>query len=139
MVGRSITQMAFEIGTVDNESVGVYGARGVMDPSMPDSDLDGIDDGFEDRQRRTQSMGFNQAAIVKSYNDSTNSKIQHRPGHTGRQTVHDNLENYTNYEEMQNGTNPISNDTDRRLERRPLRCITKITMMTALATGWEYR
>ena len=42
------SQLAFENGLADNETVGVYGARGVMDPSMPDSDLDGIDDGFED-------------------------------------------------------------------------------------------
>ena len=38
------SQLAFENGLADNETVGVYGARGVMDPSMPDSDLDGIDE-----------------------------------------------------------------------------------------------
>ncbi|HII30440.1 MAG TPA: hypothetical protein HA320_00120, partial [Candidatus Poseidoniaceae archaeon] len=33
---------------VDNATINAYGARGVMDPSMPDSDLDGINDGEED-------------------------------------------------------------------------------------------
>ena len=33
---------------VDNATINAYGARGVMDPSMADSDLDGINDGEED-------------------------------------------------------------------------------------------
>ena len=53
------SQLAFENGLADNETVGVYGARGVMDPSMPDSDLDGIDDGFE----RTQTTMVSTARV----------------------------------------------------------------------------
>ena len=57
------SQLAFENGLADNETVGVYGARGVMDPAMPDSDLDGIDDGFED----PDMDGLNRTGLIKRY------------------------------------------------------------------------
>ena len=106
------SQLAFENGLADNETVGVYGARGVMDPAMADSDLDGIDDGAED----PDNDGLNRSGLIKrycpGYNDTTNSECNIDPDTPDGLRFYENLENYTNFEEMQNGTNPITNDTD---------------------------
>lgn len=104
--------LALEAGLVDNASVSAYGARGVLDPSMPDSDLNGIDDGLED----PDDDGLNRTGLMKKYcpgyNDTTNSECNIDPESPDGKRFYDNLENYTNFEELQNGTNPISNDTD---------------------------
>jgi len=104
--------LALENGLVDNATSDAYGARGVMDPSMPDSDLDGIMDGDED----PDDDGLNRSGLIKKYcsgyNDSTNSDCNINPDTPDGKKFYDNLENFTNFEEMQNGTNPISNDTD---------------------------
>ena len=57
------SQLALERGLVDNLSIASSGARGVMDPSMEDSDLDGIPDGQEDPDRD----GLNRSGLVKKY------------------------------------------------------------------------
>ncbi len=44
----SASERAISLGLVDNNTLDALGARGPMDPRMPDSDLDGIDDGSED-------------------------------------------------------------------------------------------
>ena len=132
------SQQAFEIGLADNETVGVYGARGVMDPSMPDSDLDGIDDGFED----PDNDGLNRTGLIKrycpGYNDSTNSECNIDPDTPDGQRFYDNLENYTNYEEMQNGTNPITNDTDGDDWNDGPEVYYQDHDDDGMATGWEY-
>ena len=67
------SQLALELGLVDNSTFDSTGARGVMDPAMEDSDLDGINDGQED----PDNDGLNRSGLVKKYcpgfNDSTNS------------------------------------------------------------------
>ena len=132
------SQLAFENGLADNETVGVYGARGVMDPSMPDSDLDGIDDGFED----PDNDGLNRTGLVKrycpGYNDTTNSECNIDPDTPDGQRFYDNLENYTNYEEMQNGTNPITNDTDGDEWNDGPEVYYQDHDDDGMATGWEY-
>ena len=104
--------LALENGLVDNGTIDAYGARGVMDPSMPDSDLDGVMDGDEDPDHD----GLNRSGLIKKYcsgyNDSSNSDCNISPDTPDGKKFYDNLENYTNFEEKENGTNPISNDTD---------------------------
>ena len=56
---------------VDNSTINAYGARGVMDPSMADSDLDGINDGEED----PDSDGLNRTGLIKKYCPGYNDKF----------------------------------------------------------------
>ena len=132
------SQLAFEIGLADNETVGVYGARGVMDPAMPDSDLDGIEDGYED----PDNDGLNRTGLIKrycpGYNDSTNSECNIDPNTPDGERFYDNLENYTNFEEMQNGTNPITNDTDGDDWNDGPEVYYQDHDDDGMATGWEY-
>ena len=132
------SQLAFETGLVDNSTIGAYGARGVMDPSMPDSDLDGIDDGFED----PDNDGLNKTGLIKRYcpgfNDTTNSECNIDPTTPDGQRFYDNLENYTNYEEMQNGTNPITNDTDGDDWNDGPEVYYQDHDDDGMATGWEF-
>jgi hypothetical protein len=132
------SQQALELGLVDNETIGAYGARGVMDPSMPDSDLDGIDDGYED----PDLDGLNRSGLIKrycpGYNDTSNSECNIDPDSPDGQRFYDNLENYTNYEEMQNGTNPITNDTDGDDWNDGPEVYYQDHDEDGMATGWEY-
>ena len=132
------SQLAFQIGLADNETVGVYGARGVMDPAMPDSDLDGIEDGYED----PDNDGLNRTGLIKrycpGYNDSTNSECNIDPNTPDGERFYDNLENYTNFEEMQNGTNPITNDTDGDDWNDGPEVYYQDHDDDGMATGWEY-
>ena len=132
------SQLAFETGLVDNSTIGAYGARGVMDPSMPDSDLDGIDDGYED----PDNDGLNKTGLIKRYcpgfNDTTNSECNIDPTTPDGQRFYDNLENYTNYEEMQNGTNPITNDTDGDDWNDGPEVYYQDHDDDGMATGWEF-
>ena len=132
------SQLAFETGLADNETVGVYGARGVMDPAMPDSDLDGIEDGYED----PDNDGLNRTGLIKrycpGYNDSTNSECNIDPNTPDGERFYDNLENYTNFEEMQNGTNPITNDTDGDDWNDGPEVYYQDHDDDGMATGWEY-
>lgn len=132
------SRLALELGLVDNETIGAFGARGVMDPSMPDSDLDGIDDGFED----PDMDGLNRSGLIKrycpGYNDTTNSECNIDPDSPDGQRFYDNLENYTNFEEMQNGTNPITNDTDGDDWNDGPEVYYQDHDDDGMATGWEY-
>jgi hypothetical protein len=132
------SRLALELGLVDNETIGAFGARGVMDPSMPDSDLDGIEDGFED----PDMDGLNRSGLIKrycpGYNDTTNSECNIDPDSPDGQRFYDNLENYTNYEEMQNGTNPITNDTDGDDWNDGPEVYYQDHDDDGMATGWEY-
>jgi hypothetical protein len=83
-----------------------------MDPSMIDSDLDGVDDGQEDFDHD----GLNRTNLLYRYcpgwDNSQNAECHIDPMTSYGKRFYDDLENYTNYEEMQNGTSPILNDTD---------------------------
>ena len=73
------SEEALIIGLVDNSTYSAYGARGVLDPSMPDSALDGIPDGLED----PDDDGLNRTGLIKKYcpgyNDSTNAECNIDP------------------------------------------------------------
>tara|TARA_Y100001960_G_C14141252_1_gene571649 strand:- start:87 stop:563 length:477 start_codon:yes stop_codon:yes gene_type:complete len=82
-----------------------------MDPRMPDSDLDGISDGSED----IDGDGLNRTVLMYRYcpgwDDPQDFECHIDPYGSGS-SFYDDLENYTNFEEYQNGTSPILNDTD---------------------------
>ena len=132
------SQYAIESGLVDNESLSAYGARGVLDPSMIDSDLDGIEDGQEDPDQD----GLNRTGLIKrycpSYNDSSFSDCHIDPDTPDGAQFYQNLANYTNYEEMQNNTNPVSNDTDGDKWNDGPEVYFQDHDDDGMATGWEY-
>jgi len=51
---------------------------------------------------------------------------------------YDNLENYTNYEEFENGTNPITNDTDGDAWEDGPEVYYQDHDSDGMATGWEF-
>lgn len=132
------SQLALERGIVDNLSIASSGARGVMDPSMQDSDLDGITDGQEDPDRD----GLNRSGLVKKYcpgyDDPTNSQCHINPDTPDGVRFYDNLENYTNFEEFQNGTDPVTNDTDGDEWNDGPEVYYQDHDQDGMATGWEY-
>jgi heat shock protein beta len=132
------SQYAIESGLVDNESLSAYGARGVLDPSMIDSDLDGIEDGEED----PDNDGLNRSGLIKrycpSYNDTSFSDCNIDPDTPDGAQFYQNLANYTNYEEMQNNTNPVSNDTDGDNWNDGPEVYFQDHDDDGMATGWEY-
>ncbi|MEC8780489.1 MAG: hypothetical protein VXX54_04620, partial [Candidatus Thermoplasmatota archaeon] len=132
------SQLALERGIVDNLSIASTGARGVMDPSMEDSDLDGIPDGQEDPDRD----GLNRSGLVKKYcpgyEDPTNSQCHINPDTPDGVRFYDNLENYTNFEEFQNGTDPVTNDTDGDEWNDGPEVYYQDHDNDGMATGWEY-
>jgi hypothetical protein len=132
------SQYAIESGLVDNGTLEANGARGVLDPSMYDSDLDGISDGMED----PDNDGLNQSGLIKrycpGYNDSTNSECHIDPDTPDGKKFYDNLANYTNFEEMENNTNPVSNDTDGDQWTDGPEVYFQDHDEDGMATGWEY-
>ena len=132
------SRLALENGLVDEGASDAYGARGVMDPSMPDSDLDGIMDGDEDPDRD----GLNRSGLIKKYcsgyNDSTNSDCNIDPDTPDGKRFYDNLENYTNFEEKENGTNPITNDSDGDQWNDGPEVYYQDHDDDGMATGWEF-
>ena len=104
--------IAIEMGLTDEASLEQHGARGPMDPSMIDSDLDGIEDGEED----FDNDGLNRSGLISKYcpgyNDPTNFNCHIDPDSAAGSIFYNDLENYTNYEELVNGTSPVLNDTD---------------------------
>ena len=132
------SQYAIESGLVDNASLSAYGARGVLDPSMIDSDLDGIDDGQED----PDEDGLNQTGLLKrycpGYDDPSNAECHIDINTPDGKQFYDNLANYTNYEEMQNNTNPVSNDTDGDEWNDGPEVYFQDHDSDGMATGWEY-
>ena len=109
-----------------------------MDPSMEDSDLDGIPDGQEDPDRD----GLNRSGLVKKYcpgyDDPTNSQCHINPDTPDGVRFYDNLENYTNFEEFQNGTDPVTNDTDGDEWNDGPEVYYQDHDNDGMATGWEY-
>ena len=99
-------------GLVDNYTLTALGARGPMDPRMPDSDLDGTDDGQQD----FDGDGLNRTHLMNRYcpgwNNPQNSECHIDPQTVEGERFYNDLENYTNFEEFQNGTNPVDPDTD---------------------------
>ena len=103
---------AIAMGLVDNASLEQLGARGPMDPSVADSDQDGIPDGEEDFDHD----GLNRTALLNKFcpgwDDPASSFCHIDPNDPEGSKFYDDLENFTNYEEMLNGTNPVLNDSD---------------------------
>ena len=108
----SASERAINLGLVDNNTLDALGARGPMDPRMPDSDLDGIDDGSED----FDDDGLNRTHLLNRYcpgwDDQQNAECHIDPTTDKGGRFYDDLENYTNYEEFQNKTDPVLADTD---------------------------
>lgn len=108
----SASERAISLGLVDNNTLNALGARGPMDPRMPDSDLDGIDDGAED----FDDDGLNRTHLLNRYcpgwEDPQNAECHIDPTTNKGGRFYDDLENYTNYEEFQNMTDPVLADTD---------------------------
>ena len=108
----SASERAISLGLVDNNTLDALGARGPMDPRMPDSDLDGIDDGSED----FDDDGLNRTHLLNRYcpgwDDPQNAECHIDPTTDKGGRFYDDLENYTNYEEFQNKTDPVLADSD---------------------------
>ena len=132
------SEEALNIGLFDNETSGASGARGVMDPSLKDSDGDGIDDGMED----PDNDGLNRSGLIAkycpSYDDPSSSNCHINPDSPDGKLFYDNLENYTSYEEFVNGTNPIKNDTDGDDWNDGPEVYYQDHDDDGMATGWEY-
>jgi len=105
---------------------------------MPDSDLDGIEDGEEDPDHD----GLNRSGLIKKYcpgyNDPTNSACHIDPSSPDGVRFYDNLENYTNFEEFQNGTDPVTNDSDGDQWNDGPEVYYQDHDEDGMATGWEY-
>jgi hypothetical protein len=132
------SEQALIMGLVDNSTFSANGARGVMDPSLKDSDLDGIDDGMEDPDKD----GLNRTGLIAKYcpshDDPQSSNCHIDPDTSDGKMFYDNLENYTNLEEYINGTNPITNDTDGDDWDDGPEVFYQDHDNDGMATGWEY-
>ena len=132
------SQYAIESGLVDNATLTAYGSRGVLDPSMIDSDLNGINDGQED----PDNDGLNETSLYKrycpNYIDSGDVECHIDPRTPDGKSFYNNLVNYTNYEEMQNNTNPVSNDTDGDEWNDGPEVYFQDHDDDGMATGWEF-
>ncbi len=132
------SDVALANGLTNSQELEAFGARGPMDPSMIDSDLDGIEDGEED----FDMDGLNRTSLLNrycpSYNDPQSFNCHIDPSTTNGARFYDDLENFTNYEELLNGTSPVLNDTEGDgLEDGP-----EVFYMDHdgddMASGWEY-
>ena len=103
---------AISEGLVDNLTLENLGARGPMDPALEDSDLDGIPDGEEDFDRDGLNRTAELNRFCPDWNDPTAFNCHIDPNDPQGAKFYNDLENYTNYEEMLNRTNPVLNDTD---------------------------
>jgi hypothetical protein len=129
---------ALELGLSSSEELEAMGARGPMDPSMIDSDLDGIEDGEED----FDMDGLNRTSLLNRYcpshNDPGTFNCHIDPTDAEGSQFYNDLENYTNYEELLNGTSPVQNDTDSDgLEDGP-EVFYQDHDNDDMASGWEY-
>ena len=104
------SQLALERGLVDNLSIASSGARGVMDPSMEDSDLDGIPDGQEDPTATDRPQRLGQE-ILSLTEHPTNSQCHINPDTPDGVRFYDNSR-IDEFRGIQNGTDPVTNDTD---------------------------
>ena len=126
------------MGLVDNNTLDALGARGPMDPRMPDSDLDGIDDGQED----FDEDGLNRTNLMNRYCPGWNNP-QNSECHIDHMTeaglrFYNDLENYTNFEEYQNGTNPVNPDTDGDIWEDGSEVYHQDQDDDSMWAGWEY-
>ncbi len=132
------SELALISGLVDNSTYNANGARGVMDPALKDSDLDGIDDGMEDPDKD----GLNRTGLIAkycpSYEDPQSSNCHIDPDSPDGKMFYDNLENYTSFEEFVNGTNPIANDSDGDEWDDGPEVFYQDHDDDGMATGWEY-
>ena len=136
------SMQAMELGLVDNATLGSFGARGVLDPALDDSNNNGIKDGDED----IDDDGLNRTSLLNKYcpgwDNSQNSECHIDPyqmsGNYPGKKFYDDLENYTNYEEYVNGTNPILNDTDGDGWEDGPEVFYQDHDGDGMATGWEY-
>ena len=130
--------LALQLGLVDNASLEAIGARGPMDPKMIDSNLNGIEDGEEDFDHD----GLNRTSTLNKYCpgwDDQDSSVCHIDPDTAEGVrFYDDLENYTNFEEMSNGTNPILNDTDGDSWEDGPEVFYQDHDGDGMWTGWEY-
>ena len=134
--------LAMELGLADNVSLGSFGARGLLDPALDDSNNNGIKDGEEDIDKD----GLNRTSLLNTYcpgwNNEQNSKCHIQPtqvtGNYPGKKFYDDLENYTNYEEYVNGTNPVLNDTDGDGWDDGPEVFYQDHDDDGMATGWEY-
>ena len=129
---------ALELGLSNSEELQSLGARGPMDPSMIDSDLDGIEDGEEDFDQD----GLNRTNLLNRYcpshNDPTTFNCHIDPTTDEGAQFYNDLENFTNYEELLNGTSPVQNDTEGDgLEDGP-EVFYQDHDNDDMASGWEY-
>ena len=112
--------------------------RGPLDPKMFDSDGDGINDGSED----LDSDGLNVMHLMNKYcpgwNDPQNSACHIDPSSPAGAIFYNDLGNYTNYEEYQNGTHPILNDTDGDLWLDGSEVYHQDQDGDSMWSGWEY-
>ncbi|MDP6899421.1 MAG: hypothetical protein QGF94_01110 [Candidatus Thalassarchaeaceae archaeon] len=132
------SDIALANGLSNTLELEALGARGPMDPSMIDSDLDGIEDGEED----FDSDGLNRTSLLNRYcpshNDPTSFNCHIDPTVQSGAVFYDDLENYTNYEELLNGTSPVLNDTEGDgLEDGP-EVFYQDHDDDDMASGWEY-
>ncbi len=132
------SEEALILGIADNSTYSAYGARGVMDPALKDSDGNGIDDGMED----PDNDGLNRTGLIAkycpSYDDPQSSNCHIDPDTPDGKLFYDNLENYTSFEEYVNGTNPIRNDTDGDEWDDGPEVYYQDHDNDGMATGWEY-
>lgn len=132
------SEMALLSGLYAPEEFEASGSRGPMDPSIADSDNDGINDGEED----PDSDGLNRTGLINkycpNYYNSGNANCHIDPDTPDGKQFYDDLENYTNYEEYLNGTNPITNDTDGDDWDDGPEVYYQDHDDDNMATGWEY-
>ena len=136
------SELAMNLGLVDNATLGSVGARGVLDPKLYDSDNDGIPDGDEDLDHD----GLNRTSLLNRYcrgwNNNQSSECHINPSETGGdwpgKRFYDDLENYTNLEEFMNGTNPVLNDTDGDGWEDGPEVYYQDHDDDGMATGWEF-
>jgi len=114
------------------------GARGIMDPALADSDFDGIKDGAEDPDHD----GLNRTGLLKKYCpnalDSTNANCHINPATPDGLRFYVDHENYTTFEEYENMTNPISEDTDGDDWKDGPEVYYQDHDNDDMATGWEF-
>ncbi len=129
---------AIQSGLVDNATLEATGSRGVMDPALIDSDFNGIDDGSEDPDHD----GLNRTSLLnkycKNHDDPSSSDCNINPNTPDGAIFYENLENFTNFEEFENGTNPINNDTDGDEWDDGPEVFYQDHDNDGMATGWEF-
>ncbi len=125
--------LAANMGLIDSATLSESGAKGLFDPRMPDSDLNGIEDGDEDPDQD----GLDRAILKKRY--CPNSDRCHiSPFTPDGKRFYDDLENFTNYEEYKNGTSPVVNDTDGDDWIDGSEVYYQDQDDDSMASGWEY-